>query len=336
MYHFDVPAYLANHYDGWYGRETIACYLRYAETIWTRYRGLVKYWITINEINVLRGYTRMGCRYTDAQHRYQAMHHLFLANALAIQKGHKINPDFKIGCMFALSGIYPMNCKPENILGAMDYRRRALFYADVMIRGKYPNYARSFFEKSNIVIQQEEGDSQILAASRLDFLAFSYYRTGVYHEGIKEETNTGGQQGDANPYLEKTLWNWCIDPVGLRYVCNELYDRYQIPLFVAENGIGTTDQITESGTIEDDYRIDYLKNHLGELKKAVVEDGIEIWGYTYWGFIDLVSSGTGEMDKRYGMIYVDMDNEGNGTLKRIPKKSFHWYRHTIETNGAEL
>ncbi|WP_235332226.1 glycoside hydrolase family 1 protein [Paenibacillus terrae] len=336
LFHFENPAYLADNYDGWYSRETIDFYLRYCKEVFTRYKNLVKYWIPINEINVLRGYTRLGCRDTGAQARYQALHHLFVANALAIKLGHEINPENKIGAMLALSGIYPKDCDPKNIMGAVEYRRRALFFSDVMMRGYYPSYTRSMFEDLGVTISKQPGDDDIIRKYVSDFLAFSYYRTTVYHTGVVQETDTGGQLGDANPFLEKTPWGWPIDPTGLRYVLNELHERYQRPLFIVENGMGMDDVIEEDGSINDDYRIQYLEDHIKEMKKAVVTDGVDLLGYTTWGCIDLVSSGTGEMKKRYGFIYVDMDDEGNGTLRRIKKKSFEWYKKVTQSNGENL
>lgn len=336
IFHFENPAYLVDHFDGWHGRETIDCYLRYCRVIFERYHDLVKYWITINEINSLRGFVRLGCHGTDAQTRYQSLHHLFVANALAVKLGHEINPDFKIGSMLSLSGIYPETCRPEDVMGTVEFRRRALFFSDVMMRGEYPAYAPAFFEQMNVKLAMEEGDEELIRSYIADFLALSYYRTTVYHAGLPERADTGGQMGVKNKHLPESPWGWPIDPIGLRYVLNELYDRYQKPLFVVENGLGMSDEIEEDGTIADDYRISYFRDHISEMKKAVCIDGVELLGYTSWGCIDLVSAGTGEMKKRYGFVYVDMDDEGNGDLKRIPKKSFYWYKHVIETNGREL
>ncbi len=336
LFHFENPAYLADHYNGWNGRETLNCYLRYCKVVFERYKNLVKYWIPINEINVLRGYARLGCKQTDATTRYQAMHHLFLANALATKMGHDIIPDSKIGCMLALSGLYPATCKPEDVMGAHEFRRRALFFSDVMMRGYYPNYTNNMLNKLGATIRKEKDDDDIIAETTSDFLAFSYYRTTVYRDGMPQKTDTGGQMGEPNPYLPHSDWGWPIDPIGLRYVLNELYDRYQKPLWVVENGLGAEDHVDKDGVINDDYRIDYLKKHIKEMRKAVVEDGVDLLGYTTWGCIDIVSSGTGEMKKRYGFIYVDMDDKGNGTLKRKKKKSFDWYKQVIKTNGENL
>jgi 6-phospho-beta-glucosidase len=336
IYHFEVPAFLADSFDGWYGRETLDCYLRYCKVVFERYKDLVRYWIPINEINVLHGYGMLGCRDTGAQVRYQSMHHLFVANALATKIGHEINPENKIGCMLALSGLYPADCKPENVLGTLQFRRRALFFSDVMMRGYYPSYAEAMLEELGVIIAKQPGDDEIISLYTSDYFAFSYYRTTIYHAGVVQKTNTGGQMGDKNPHLKETPWGWPIDPVGLRYVLNELYDRYQKPLFIVENGMGMDDTIEADGFINDDYRINYLRDHIAEMKKAICIDGVDLMGYTPWGCIDLVSAGTGEMKKRYGFIYVDMDDRGNGTLKRYKKKSFYWYKKVIETNGENL
>lgn len=336
LYHFENPVYLADHYNGWAGKETIECYMRYARLVMEEYKDLVKYWIPINEINVLRGYARLGVRDTSASVRYQALHHLFIANARVNKLGKEINHDFKIGCMLALSGIYPQDCKPENVFGALDFRRRALFFSDVMMRGYYPSYAANMLSElgASIEISQEELD--LIKTYPSDFLAFSYYRTTVYNTELPQRVDTGGQLGAENPYLEKTPWGWPIDSLGLRYVLNELYDRYQKPLFIVENGLGMNDEVTSDFTIEDDYRINYLNDHIKEFMKAVTLDGVDLIGYTTWGPIDLISSGTGEMDKRYGFVYVDLNSHGEGSMKRIKKKSFYWYKSIIESNGEAI
>lgn len=354
--HFDMPVHLAQKYGGWSNRKLIDFYLCYCRVLFERYKEKVNYWITINEINVLGGYWTLGTRREgktevkvdgpinptnnylpdEAAGKYQAIHHLMVASSLANKMAHEINPSCKIGCMLALSGIYPKTCHPDDVLGAMQFRRRALLFSDVMMRGYYPSYAQSIFDEYHFSLQMEEGDEQILKKYPSDFLAFSYYRTTAFDRNAKVTTTTGGQQGVSNPYLEETPWGWPIDATGFRYVLNELWDRYQKPLFCVENGLGNADTILEDGSIEDDYRIDYLKKHIQEMRKAIMIDGVELMGYTVWGCVDLVSAGTGEMKKRYGFIYVDMDDKGNGTLKRSKKKSFYWYKNVIKTNGENL
>ena len=259
-----------------------------------------------------------------------------VASSLANKVGHEINPDFKIGCMLALSGIYPMTCHPDDVFGAYDFRRRALLFADVMMRGYYPAYAKGIFEEYDFELQMEPGDEAILKQYPSEFLAFSYYRTTAFDHNAEVTVTTGGQQASKNPYLEVTPWGWPIDPKGLRYVLNELYDRYQKPLWIVENGMGNIDTVEADGSIDDDYRIQYLADHIKEMKTAIEKDGIDLMGYTPWGWIDLVSAGTGEMKKRYGFVYVDMDDQGNGTLKRTKKKSFYWYKKVIASNGEDL
>lgn len=350
--HFDMPLHLATKYGGWTNRKLIEFYLRFARTLFERWKDKVKYWVTINEVNVLGGYWTLGLasnnkRVTassnqgetplaDAGAKFQSIHHLLVASALANEIARKINPDFMMGAMLALSGIYPATCHPEDVFGAYEFRRKALIFSDVIFRGAYPNYAQAIFDEYGFQLQTEPGDDEILKAHPSDFLAFSYYRTTVFDRFSPHTTTTGGQQGSPNPYLEMTPWGWPIDPKGLRFVLNELYDRYQKPLFIVENGMGNLDVVEEDGSINDDYRINYLKGHIEEIKKAVEIDKVNLLGYTPWGCIDIVSAGTGEMAKRYGMIYVDLDDLGHGTLKRSRKKSFYWYQKVIESNGEVL
>lgn len=263
---------------------------------------------------------------------YQASHNMFVAHSLAVKLCHELCPSSKIGCMLSLSNIYPNTCRPEDVFETMELRRRSLFFGDVMIRGKYPNYIARIWQEEGVCIEMETDDEKIISENRSDFLGFSYYRTSTHEYGKPFYGDTGGDQGTPNPYLENTPWGWQIDPVGLRFTLNELYDRYQVPLFVVENGLGQVDDITEDGKIHDTYRIDYLKRHLDSIKEAI-KDGVEVIGYTYWGPIDIISAGTGEMNKRYGFIYVDKDNEGLGTLTRIKKDSFFWYKNFIASKG---
>lgn len=350
--HFDMPVNLATKYGGWINRKLIDFYLRYAKTVFSRYKDKVKYWVTVNEVNVLGGYWTLGLASNnrkekessnqgetpaaDAGIKFQSLHHLMVASSLANRIARDINPNFQMGAMLALSGIYPATCHPDDVFGAYEFRRKALIFSDVLFRGHYPNYAKSIFDEYGFELKMERGDEEILSQYPSDFLAFSYYRTTVYDRFSPHTTTTGGQQGAPNPYLKTTPWGWPIDPDGLRFVLNELYDRYQKPLFIVENGMGNQDVVNEDGSIEDDYRIDYLRGHVLAIKKAVEIDHVPVMGYTPWGCIDIVSAGTGEMAKRYGMIYVDMDDKGNGTLKRTRKKSFYWYQRVIATNGEEV
>lgn len=339
--HYETPVNLVNKYGSWRNRKLIDFFLRYCQTVFTRYKGKVKYWLTFNEINNMRRMPGAAggifCKDDENEQQviYQASHHMFVANALCIKMAHEISADFKIGCMLSLSNTYPHTCHPNDVFETMELRRRSLFYGDVMIRGVYPSYITRVFKENNINIQMLPGDEEIIRTYTADYLGFSYYRTSTHEYGQPFHGDTGGDQGTPNPYLETTPWGWQIDPMGLRYTLNELYDRYQIPLFVVENGLGQIDEISADGKIHDDYRIDYVRKHLEALKEAI-KDGVEIMGYTYWGPIDIVSAGTGEMKKRYGFIYVDRDNDGKGTMERSKKDSFYWYKKVIASNGKEL
>ncbi len=350
--HFDMPLHLAEKYGGWENRKLIDFYVKYAKTIMNRYKGKVKYWLTVNEINILSGYWTLGLSSAsgsqkaeghpmemakaDAAKKYQAVHHLLVASALANKAGHEIDPQNQMGIMLALSGIYPATCHPDDVMGAVEFRRKALMFSDVAMRGYYPTFTPSVFAEYGVELKKGEEDDEILRKYPSDFMSFSYYRTTVYDRNSNITTTTGGQQGSSNPYLKETPWGWPIDPTGLRYVLNELWERYQKPLFIVENGMGNLDVVEEDGSISDDYRIDYLRDHVKAMKKAIEIDGIPVMGYTWWGQIDVVSAGTGEMRKRYGFIYVDMDDAGNGTLKRTKKKSFSYYKKVIESDGEDL
>lgn len=339
--HYETPTNLVKKYGSWRNRKLIDFFLQYCETVFKRYSGKVKYWLTFNEINNMR---RMpggagGIFFKEEENKqqiiYQASHHMFVANSLSIKLCRELCPKAQIGCMLSLSNVYPNTCKPEDVFETMELRRRSLLFGDVMIRGYYPSYTARTWAEEGVEVQMEQGDEEILRTYTADFLGFSYYRTSTHEYGQPFYGDTGGDQGTPNPYIESTPWGWQIDPLGLRYTLNELYDRYQIPLFVVENGLGQIDIPDENGNVHDDYRIEYVKNHVKAMKEAI-KDGVDIMGYTYWGPIDIVSAGTGEMKKRYGFIYVDRDNEGNGTMKRSKKDSFEWYANLIKTNARNL
>ena len=336
--HFDMPIYLVQHQDGWLSRQTIDCHLRYCQTLFERYKGKVKYWMTFNEINLLRGYATLGIHEMTPQKYYQALHHIFIASALTVQLGHQIDKNNQIGMMLANILTYPESCNPQDVALELNVSRRLKYlFADVQCRGYYPSYALKLMEKENIQLVKEESDDQILKNGCVDYIGFSYYNSGVVTTREDAGMALGnGVQMAHNPYLKESAWKWPIDPIGLRISLNLLWDRYQKPLFIVENGLGAEDHVEEDGSIHDDYRIDYMRDHIIEMKKAVEEDGVDLIGYTPWGCIDLVSAGTGEMKKRYGMIYVDMDDEGKGTLKRMKKDSFYWYQKVIQSHGEEL
>lgn len=342
--HFDVPVHLVEQYGSWRSRKLVSFFETYAKTVFERYKNKVKYWMTFNEINMLLRLPFLGAGLVldegedETQIKYQAAHHQLVASALAVKACHEIIPGAQIGCMLAAGIYYPYTSNPEDMLKAMESDRESFFFIDVQSRGEYPGYAKRFFRDQGLDIKMEEGDKAILKENTVDYIGFSYYSsrtTSVDPEILKKQTAGNVFLSISNPYLNKSEWGWTIDPKGFRITANQLYDRYQKPLFVVENGLGAIDEVNEDGTIDDDYRIDYLKQHIKEMGEAIT-DGVEIIGYTSWGPIDIVSASTGEMKKRYGYIYVDRDNEGNGTLNRSKKKSFDWYKNVIATNGGEL
>lgn len=347
--HFEMPYDLVKKYGGWKNRKVIDFFVKYALTVMERYKNKVKYWMTFNEINnqknykyPLFGYTCSGVIFSEEPNpeecMYQVVHHELVASALVVKKGHEINPDFQIGCMMAFVPLYPYSCHPEDIMfAALSMHDRYLF-GDVHVRGEYPSYIFKEWERKGFHIEITEDDKDILKAGTVDYVGFSYYMSNaVKSNTVAEGNGLDGFPGSvSNPFVKKSDWGWQIDPIGLRYSLNMLYERYQKPLFIVENGFGAVDELNSDGTISDDNRIAYLKAHIEELKKAVLEDGVDLMGYTPWGCIDCVSFTTGEMKKRYGFIYVDRDNEGKGTLERKKKKSFYWYQKVIETRGEEL
>ncbi len=339
--HYETPLSLVERYGSWRDRRLIDFFLRYCDTVFKRYGDRVKYWLTFNEINNMRRipeaaggiFPQPGENIQQAT--YQAAHHMFVASALANKLCHELIPDAKIGCMLSLSGVYPNTCSPDDVFDTMQLRRLSLFYSDVMLRGAYPAYTAKLWEGLGVDVHMENGDEEILSCHPSEFLAFSYYRSTTHRAGNPYNGDTGGDRGIPNPYLETTPWGWQIDPVGLRFMLNDLYDRYQIPLFIVENGLGQFDEVGEDGIVHDSYRIDYVRSHVKAMRDAI-EDGVDLMGYTYWGPIDIVSAGTGEMAKRYGFIYVDKDDEGDGTLARTRKDSFFWYQKLLAANGANI
>ena len=349
--HYEMPFYLTENYDSWVSREVIDMFVRYCEVIFNRYKDKVTYWLTFNEINcgtmpmgnylslgILNEGTRDFTKQIDIpQLRFQALHHQFIASAKAVQLGHSINPEFKIGCMIAYMQNYPYTCHPQDVLKCQKLKEMGNFYCgDVQVRGEYPYFAKRYWEENDIHVKMEPGDEEILKNGTVDFYSFSYYMSNcVSHDPNLEGTAGNLMGGVKNPYLESSDWGWQIDPDGLRYTLNELYARYQIPLMVVENGLGAFDKVESDGSIHDEYRIDYLRKHIRCMEEAV-NDGVDLIGYTPWGCIDLVSASTGEMGKRYGFVYVDSDDLGNGTFDRSRKDSFYWYKKVIESNGKDL
>ena len=318
--------------------------VRYAKVVMERYKDKVKYWLTFNEINALlthwRPWHQAGLIFEEGENqektKLQAMHYQLLTSALTVKEGHEINPDFQIGCMLIYPLRYAATCSPADQVIARDKMVPIYYCGDAHVRGRYTNTCRSLWKKWGCEPDMEPGDEEILREGTVDFISFSYYQSNIEGEADIERLSGNMVWGGKNPYLKATDWGWQIDPVGLRVSLNNLYDRYQVPLYVVENGMGAVDEVKEDGSIEDDYRIDYLRQHISAMKEAVEIDGVDLMGYTTWGCIDLVSAGTGEMKKRYGFIYVDKDNDGKGTLARSKQKSFYWYQKVIKTNGEDM
>ncbi|MFE8699980.1 6-phospho-beta-glucosidase [Cytobacillus sp. FJAT-54145] len=349
--HFEMPYHLVKEYGGWMNRKVVDFFVRYGVTVMERYKNKVKYWMTFNEINNqtntssdIFGWTCSGVRFSKFENKeqalYQVAHHELVASALVVKKGKEINPNFQIGCMVSFVPFYPYSCDPDDIMIAAESMHDRFFFPDVHVRGYYPNYALKAWERKGIKIDMQPGDEKILAEGKVDYIGFSYYMSNAVKADAKTDTSEsmdgGSQYSVKNPYVKASDWGWQIDPVGLRYSLVTLFERYELPLFIVENGFGAVDVVEEDGSINDDYRIDYLASHIKEMKKAVEIDGVDLMGYTAWGCIDLVSFTTGEMKKRYGFIHVDKNNDGSGTLNRSKKKSFDWYRNVIATNGEEL
>ncbi len=339
--HFDCPMHLIETYGGWRNREMLEFYERLCRTLFTRYKGLVTHWLTFNEINMILHAPFMGAGlYFEEgenveQVKYQAAHHELVASAIATKLA---DPENKVGCMLAAGQYYPHTAHPRDYWEAMKEDRENYFFIDVQARGYYPNYAKKKWERAGIELEMTEEDLALLQEHTVDFISFSYYSSRVASgdPAVQEQTAGNIFASIKNPYLKASEWGWQIDPLGLRITLNAIWDRYQKPMFIVENGLGAVDTPDENGYVADDYRIDYLRQHIAAMRDAIVEDGVELMGYTTWGCIDLVSAGTGEMKKRYGFIYVDRDNEGKGSLKRSKKKSFDWYKKVIATNGAVI
>ena len=349
--HYELPYALVQKYNGWASRELVDFYLNYCKTVFARYQGKVKYWLTFNEINVgtlpygavlstgtVQGYEGPAMMAPDQpQMRYQALHHQLIASALAVKYAHEHYPEYKLGNMSLFSTTYPLTCNPDDMLETQKKMRSMNWYcSDVQVRGYYPSYAKSIWKELGITLEMLPGDEQILRDGTVDFYTFSYYMSTCATVSPDAEQVGGNlSMGHKNPYLKTSDWGWQIDPKGLRYSLNEIYDRYQIPLMVVENGLGAKDEKSEDGCIHDSYRIDYLRQHIEQMALAV-QDGVDLMGYTPWGCIDLVSASTGEMAKRYGFIYVNKFDDGTGDLTREKKDSFFWYKKVIANNGADL
>jgi 6-phospho-beta-glucosidase len=337
--HYEMPWGLVKKYGGWGNRQTIECFERYARTVFARYREKVKLWLTFNEINMSlhAPMTGVGLPETSSKAEvYQAIHHQLVASALAVKACHEIIPDARIGNMLLGGLMYPLTCKPEDVLETLQENRTWQFFGDVQCRGAYPGYMRRFFRDNGIQLEVTDADRDALK-STVDFISFSYYMTGCVtaDEALNQQARGNILSMVPNPHLASSEWGWQIDPIGLRTLLNVLWDRYQKPLFIVENGLGAKDKPDPDGMVQDDYRISYLNDHLVQVREAI-DDGVEVMGYTCWGPIDLVSASKAELSKRYGFIYVDRDDSGNGSLARSRKKSFYWYKEVIATKGASL
>lgn len=334
--HYEMPVHLVTEYKGWNDRRVIEFFVRYARTLIERYKDKVKYWIVFNQINCLGGWGEFGSlgmlegAYDDWRSAtYQAIHNQFTASAMITKLAHEINKELKIGMMLGDDALYPATCEPENVfLNTQQNQMMIYFYSDVLMRGEYPCYALRYFDDHDIKFERCEEDLKLLKENPADFLSFSYY-----YSRVSDKQQPGVMV--KNPTIKASIWGWGIDPLGLRNSLNLYWDRYGKPMFIAENGLGALDEISEDGSIHDQYRIDYLEAHIKAMKEAI-KDGAEVFGYASWGPIDIISCSQGEMSKRYGYIYVDKDDRGNGTNKRMKKDSFYWYKHIIETNGREL
>lgn len=342
--HFDMPIVLIQKYGGWYNRKLIDLYVHYCEVLFHRYKGRVTYWVPFNEINmsVKAGAKTLGILH-DGQNNYeemlfQGLHHQFVAAAKAAKLAHEIDPNNQIGSMVAYFTTYANTCRPEDAIAMQkEDQMKNLFYLDILHKGEYPYYAKTYFEKQGIHIKMDVEDLTILAKYPADFVGMSYYNSMISadDEHQLELTNGNVHSVYKNPYLEANAWGWQIDPIGLRYTLHHVYDRYQRPIFILENSSGYFDELTDDYQIHDPYRIDFLSQHLKQVRIAI-DEHVEVIGYTMWGPIDMISSGTSEMSKRYGFIYVDQDDYGNGTRKRYKKDSFYWYKDVIESNGESL
>lgn len=332
--HYEMPIYLVENYGGWTSVKTVEAFEKFSFACLKRYSNRVKYWITFNQINLLSfntlGFTSSQVK-NELEATYQAVHYQFVAQSKVKEIANRLDLDIMVGTMLSDKIAHPATCKPEDVL--FNYRKNQMEYlfGDVAMRGEYPGYAHRFFYENNLAIKMTTEELELIKNNTMDYLSFSYYYTKINDS----EINTFSPMDKSkNPYLNTSEWGWEIDPIGLRTALNMYYDRYQCPIFLTENGLGARDKF-EEGKINDDYRIEYLEKHFIQMKEAI-KDGVNLIGYCLWSPVDIVSCSSAEMVKRYGVIHVDMDNLGNGTKRRTPKKSYNWYRNIIETNGTEL
>lgn len=339
LWHFDTPLYIEEKYGGWKNREVIELYEKFAKTCFKEFKGLVKYWLTFNEINNTIMFLELfGQNLTDEDYAnaYKTLHHQFLASAKAVVTAHEIDEENKVGCMICGITFYPMTPDPNDIMLNLYNWQRGIYYCgDVQCTGEYPYFAKRLWKEHNVELDITDEDLAILKKGKVDMYTFSYYMSSIVTTHKTDEKVSGNFViGAKNPYLEYSSWGWATDETGLQYYLEKIYDRYHLPMMIVENGLGARD-LVEDGLIHDDYRIAYLRKHIKAMKKAI-ENGVDLLGYTTWGPIDLVSAGTGEMAKRYGFIYVNRHDDGTGDYSRIKKDSFYWYQKVIESNGEDL
>ncbi|TDW16859.1 6-phospho-beta-glucosidase [Breznakia blatticola] len=349
LFHFELPVGILKKYNSWLNRETIDLYLRFVETVVSEYKGKVKRWVTFNEMNhldpttdvsALFTYMLAGVEYSKIKNKEQDLavigYNMTLASVKAVKLIHDLDIESQVGCVFGLTPSYPKSCKPEDVMLSFKDTIRDFYQIDAMTYGKFPKYKLHEYERMGVHLEVSKEDEQAFKEGIIDFIGLNYYMSQVSCATVADDEQASLFGGIVNPYLEKSDWGWTVDPKGLRYLLNFMYRKYQKPIIICENGLGAVDEVGEDGIVHDDYRIDYLNKHLTQLKKAVVEDGVECFGYLMWGPIDLVSATTGEMKKRYGFIYVDKHDDGTGDLSRTPKDSYYWYKKTIAENGENL
>lgn len=341
--HYEMPLNLTLKYGGWKNRKVIDFFVHYSKVLFSHFGQDVNYWMAFNEINSIlkHPFTSAGIIEEDNDNLtndvFQAAHHQFVASALTTKYLKEVNANASMGTMISYQLPIAYSCDPKDVQATVELQRETLFFSDVQVRGYYPSYTSRWFNEMNVNIDIYEGDLEILEEGKVDYVSFSYYMTTAVSSKPDEFEKVEGNllvKGVKNPYLKTSEWGWQIDPQGIRVAANQLYDRYQLPILIAENGLGAIDKV-EANLIKDNYRIDYLKDHLKQVKEAI-KDGVDIFGYTAWGCIDIVSASTSQMTKRYGFIYVDIDDEGHGTKNRIKKESFYWYKNIIESNGKTL
>lgn len=337
LYKYDMPVYFDEHYGGWTNRKLIDEFVAFAKVCFEEYKNEVTRWITFNEVNIHIMLIDMLNDKSIAQENFTQLHHQMVAAAKAVKLAHEINPENKVGCMICSQAKYPYTCDPEDVLLAQAEERNVMFYCgDVMVRGKYPYFSQDIWNQFNVKLDITNEDEKILLEGKADYISFSYYASACATTHDDGERGVGNVSfGTKNPYLKESEWGWAMDPLGIKYILHEFYGRYQVPLFIVENGLGAKDTLTEDKKVHDMYRIDYLRNHIEKMREAVAE-GVDLIGYTTWGCIDLVAASTGQVSKRYGFIYVDIDDEGKGTLNRYKKDSFEWYKKVIASNGEDL